>query len=416
MPTAPRFVDNSFLNSHVALPHISNTESHSVTHAELHFLDCESALALLPIPPGCLPEIDDALIQINLGERSGIIGSIDRLVQINKHSRFNTKSWGRLKQGAAIKFVASYTFMTFEEEDFGEYVFSFEAIRHDTPQAPMLMIRFDRCSGVRPVDLQKPGDTYVVSRRVISVPLQCVIKNWGDASKGHMIYEHDISPMDHSRDQLGDQFKSARYIGLTSRNWQTRYREHQRDALTGSELLFHTTLASVFPEGGVSQVGMGAFEVVRRGLCLTSELEYVNLSYEEAMEVEENLVERTLHPAGLNMIPGGFAGIKLLHKLGFLRREKATVEERNLAAAKYLQQLPRQRNPSPWVSDSWQKDEYYEMVVLGRTNTLSKEQVQQIRKFGNDWNFNPAIIARLAGASERQVRDVLSGKYYSRVK
>lgn len=387
-----------------------------MTPTGLHFLDRESALALLPIPPDCLREIDDALIKLNEGDRDGIVGSIDRLVQINKRTRFNTKSWGRLKQGAALKFAASYTFITFEQEDTGNYVFSFEAMRHNTPQAPMLMISFDRCSGTRPADLQNPGDTYVVSRRVISVPLQCVIKNWGDASKDHMIYEHDISPMDHARDQLGEQFKAARYIGLTSRNWQTRYREHQRDALTGSELLFHTTLASVFPEGGVSQVGMGVFEIVRRGLCLTSELEYVNLSYDEAMQVEEKLVERTLHPAGLNMIPGGFAGLKLLHKLGFLSRKKATVEERNLAAAKYLHQLPRQRNPSPWISDRWQKDEYYEQVVLGRSNTLSKEQVQQIRKFGNDWKFDSEIIARLSGSSERQVRDVLSGKYYSRVK
>ncbi len=368
------------------------------------------------MPPDCLLEIDDALVQINKGARGGLAGAIDRLVQINKRTRLNTKSWGRLKQGAVLNFAVTYTFITFELENTDDYVFSFEAIRHGSPQSPMLMVSFDRCSGSRPADLNKPGDTYVVSRRVISVPLQCVIRNWGESSKGHMIYEHDISPMDHAQNQLGEQFKSARYIGLTSRNWQTRYREHQRDALTGSELLFHTTLASVFPEGGVSHIGMGVFEVVRRGLCLTSELEYVNLTHDEAMQVEEKLIEKTLHPAGLNMIPGGYAGLKLLHKLGFLSREKATVEERNIAAAKYLHQLPRQRNPAPWISDRWQKDEYYEQVVFGRPNTLSKEQVQQIRMFGKDWTFAPEIIARLSGASERQVKDVLSGKYYSRLK
>jgi hypothetical protein len=400
----------------IALQAVPNTESHLVTSSSLQFLDRENALALLPIPPECLAEIDDALAKLNEGERGGIVGSIDTLVQINKRTRFNTKSWGRLKQGAALNFAVSYTFITFEVEDTDDYAFSFNAFRHNSPQAPMLMVSLDRCSGARPTNLQNPGDTYVVSRRVISVPLQCVVKNWGDASRDHMIYEHHIAPMDHSQEQLGERFKAARYIGLTSRNWQTRYREHQRDALTGSELLFHTTLASVFPEGGVSQAGMGVFEIVRRGLCLISELEYVNLTYDEAMQVEEKLVERTLHPAGLNMIPGGFAGLKLLHKLGFLSRAKATVEERNLAAAKYLQQLPRQRNPAPWVSERWEKDEYYEQVVLNRSNTLNREQVHQIRKFGNDWKFNPEIIARLSGASERQVRDVLKGRYYSRVK
>jgi len=160
---------------------------------------------------------------------------------------------------------------------------------------------------------------------------------------------------------------------------------------------------------------MGVFEIVRSGLCFISELEYVNLTFDEAMQVEEKLVERTLHPAGLNMIPGGYAGLKLLHKLGFLARSKATVEERNLAAANYLHQLQKPRNPAPWISEMWEKDEYYEQVVLNRSNTLSKEQVHQIRKFGVDWKFSTEIIARLSGASERQVRDVLSGKYYSRV-
>ena len=394
----------------------SKTENHPVPRSGLHFIDRENALALLPIPAECLAEIDDALVKLNEGESDGIMGYLDRLVQINKRTRFNTKPWGRFKQGAVMNFAVTYAFITFEVEDTGDYAFSFSAFRHNSPQAPMLMVSLDRCSGTRPTDLQNPGDTYVVSRRVVSVPLQCVIKGWGDATKGHMIYEHDIAPMDHARVELGEQFKTARYVGLTSRNWQTRYREHQRDALTGSELLFHTTLASVLPAGGISQAGMGVFEIVRRGLTLTSELEYVNLTFDEAMQVEEKLVEKTLYPAGLNMIPGGYAGLKLLHKLGFLGRTRTTVEERDLAAAKYLHQLPRQANPAPWMSVRWQSDEYYEQVILNRSNTLSREQVQQIRKFGNDWKFNPEIIARLSGASERQVRDVLSGKYYSRVK
>jgi len=387
-----------------------------VSTTPLRFLDRQNALALLPIPVDCLAEIDEALDAVNKGQSGGIPGSIEHLVQINKRTRFSSKSWGRLKQGAALNFAVSYSFITFENEDSGTYALSFNAFRHNSPQSPMLMVGLDRCSGARPADLQNPGDTYVVSRRVVSVPLQCVIKGWGDATRGHMIYEHDIAPMDFAQEELGEQFKAARYVGLTSRNWQTRYREHQRDALTGSELLFHTTLASVLPEDGIIQVGMGVFELVRRGLTLTSELEYVNLTYEEAMQVEEKLVERTLYPAGLNMIPGGFAGIRLLHKLGFLGRTRATAEERDLAAAKYVQQLPRQQSPAPWIIERWQRDEYYEQVVLSRSNTLRKEQILQIRKFGIDWNFDPKIIARLSGASERQVRDVLSGKYYSRVK
>jgi hypothetical protein len=386
------------------------------TNSDLRFLDAQSALALLPLPEDCLQEIDDALVGVNLGERDGTPGSIDKLVRINKRTRFNTNSKGRIRQGSALKFWVSYTFMSFEEGEQGNYLFSFKSYDHNTPQAPMLMVSLDRCSGSMPLDIREPGDTCVVSRRVVSVPLQCVLRGWGDVTQGHMVYEHNISAMDFAEAELGQQYKVASYIGLTSRNWQTRYREHQRDALTGSELLFHTTLASIFPEGGISQAGMGVFEIVRRGLSFISELEYVNLTYEEAMEAEERLVERTLHPNGLNMIPGGFAGIKFLHRLGLLARERATVDERDFAASKYLLQVARPSNPAPWISERWQRDEYYEQVVLNRSNTLIKEQVQQIRKFGNEWNFDPSLIARLSGASERQVRDVLSGRYYSRVK
>lgn len=76
---------------------------------------------------------------------------------------------------------------------------------HNTLQTPMLMVSLDRCSGSGIDDLTNPGDTYVVPRRGISVPLQCIVKSWGDASRGHMTYEHAISLMDHSRTQLGEQ-------------------------------------------------------------------------------------------------------------------------------------------------------------------------------------------------------------------
>lgn len=91
-----------------------------------------------------------------------------------------------------------------------------------------------------------------------------------------MIYEHNISAMDFAEQQ----FESVSYIGVTSRNWQTRYKEHQRDALTGSELIFHTSLRKVFNCDSLVQSGLGSFELVRKGAVLLSELQYVNLSYE----------------------------------------------------------------------------------------------------------------------------------------
>lgn len=329
-------------------------------------------------------------------------------------NRFSQKPWGRLAGKGVVDLVTSFTFINFDElDDYRSYVYSYKAWQHGTPQAPMLFIQFDRISGSPPKgELKNSPDAHVLSRRVISVPLQYVIKHWGNIESGYMIYEHSISAMDNA----AAQFKEAQYFGLTSRNWQTRYKEHQRDALTGSELLFHTSLASVLKTDGISQIGMGPFELVRSGFCLTSELQYANLTYEEAMHIEEIFVERTLHPKGLNMIPGGFAGMKFLHKLGYLKKDRVPIEQRDLAATRYLLERCGAGKVAPWVSTNWAKDDFYEHVIFNRKNTLNKEQVLSIRKYGVEWGASPEIIANLSGASIRQVRDVLRGKYYSRVK
>jgi hypothetical protein len=378
------------------------------------FLDEKNALALLPIPASCLQEIEVMLEAVNRGERGGREGGITALMRINKKSRYSKKSWGRLAGGKKVDLGITYKFITFDEqEDYSEYFYSYDAWQHGTPQAPMLMLSFDRNSGSAPKGTLENGPgTYVISRRIVSVPLQCVLKHWGNAESGYMIYEHNLSAMDHAVPQ----FKSISYIGLTSRNWQTRYKEHQRDALTGSELLFHTSLAAVINKDGISQAGMGHFEMVRSGACLLSELQYINLTYEEAMQIEERMVERTLHPNGLNMIPGGFAGMKFLHKLGYLSRDRASADDRDFAAAKYLLKNASVGKVAPWVSENWSKDEFYEQVIFKRNNTLNREQILSIRKYGNEWSFSAELIANLVGANIRQVRDVLSGKYYSRVK
>lgn len=226
-----------------------------------------------------------------------------------------------------------------------------------------------------------------------------------------MIYEHMFAPMDDTEQQ----FEAQSYIGLTSRDWLTRFSEHKRDALTGSNLLFHASLGSAYDGASISQKGMGPFEVIRGGVSLYSELQYVNLSYDEAMQVEEKMVERTLAPKGLNMIPGGFAGMKYLYKLGLLAKERVSLEDRDEAIAAFMREHPRKGKPAPWVSDRWEKDEYYEKVILSRQNTLSRDQVLAIRKYGGEWGFSTELIASLTGANDRQVKDVLSGKYYSRI-
>jgi hypothetical protein len=377
-------------------------------------LDDANALALLPVSVTLLDTIREILERTDEGEFTSEKGLVKELVQVNKQTRFSTQSWGRLSEGRRKNDLwITCKFIYFDgQNDPEDYFYSAEVHRHGTPQSPMLSLCFDRMHGPPPIDYRQKPDSYVVSRRIVSVPLQCVLRSWGDATKGHMIYEHNISAMDHA----DPQFTSLSYIGLTARNWQSRYREHKRDALTGSELLFHTSLSKVFVKDGIVQAGMGPIEVVRRGICFLSELQYVNLSFEKAMQVEEFMVSRTLHPAGLNMIPGGFAGMKFLHQHNLLNRKRSSLEERDRAAAAYLIQNNRSDKLAPWVRQNWERDDFYERVILNRKQTLNREQVLAIREYGSSWGFAPDLIASLVGANLRQVRDVLRGKYYARVR
>jgi hypothetical protein len=378
------------------------------------FLSKDNALALLPFPETFLAEIDDALVAINNGDFGGKSNSIKELIKCNKKTK-GKKSQQRFTPNNIVDLVVEYHYLWFEQPtDQHDYYVSYEAHTHGTPQSPMLRIHVQRCSGEKPniqIGKSEHVDAHVESCRTISIPIQCVLKGWGNPEKGYMVYEHMLAPMDDSPDN----FDPLCYIGLTSRGWLTRYSEHQRNALTGSNLIFHTSLSNAFDGAHISQRGMGPLEIIRSGLALYSELQYINLDYDEAMNQEERLVNRTLTPKGLNMIPGGFAGMKYLHKLGLLAKERVALEDRDEAITTYLINHPNKGQPAPWVAQKWENDEYYEQVILNRSNTLTREQVLDIRKYANEWHTSIDIIASLTGASIRQIRDVLSEKYYSRV-
>jgi hypothetical protein len=92
------------------------------------------------------------------------------------------------------------------------------------------------------------------------------------------------------------------YVGITRRTWLERYRQHCNDMRRGSNLLFHRAL-----RGEYCRIGVLEHIVERAGL-----------TERQALEIEEKEVEKrslhSLHPNGLNMIPGGYAGLKCVHQ------------------------------------------------------------------------------------------------------
>ena len=202
------------------------------------------------------------------------------------------------------------------------------------------------------------------------------------------------------------------YTGLTSRSWTIRFREHRQAAGSGSPLLFHRALRNaLFPVAAVEH------EVLRAGL-----------TEDEALTVEEAEVEETslfpLHPRGLNMVPGGRAGLRFLStwwpqdrprpRPGQLEEAYAWGIERFLTGGKRDSGGP----DGSAISRLWQSDlDYRIRVMTGAAGRLSERQIMA----GRIWHaagWPPEkIVAHLdgidgRGASPAQVRRLIEGRTY----
>ena len=108
------------------------------------------------------------------------------------------------------------------------------------------------------------------------------------------------------------------YIGITKRGYLTRFAEHEEKARTNTGYLLHSVWHSLLKEGiemnPVIQIGATAD------------------SLKDIYKLEEEAVEQmSLTPRGLNAIPGGMAGIRMMHELRLLNSTKVGVDERDAA-------------------------------------------------------------------------------------
>jgi hypothetical protein len=119
------------------------------------------------------------------------------------------------------------------------------------------------------------------------------------------------------------------YFGITSRNIVTRFGEHLRLARNNGGSMLHSVWHS-----------MMAYPEVLPSLSICGLADTLDQIY----AIEEELVKNTLAPLGLNAIPGGWAGIKMLHTLGLTHKRKMkliTPEDRDDA----LTRLERLNHP-----------------------------------------------------------------------
>ena len=223
-------------------------------------------------------------------------------------------------------------------------------------------------------------------RAQIELPLNPIFRGYERLAGTYSVYLHSFQ----TEVPLG-------YVGMTKQRWFDRYAQHISSARSGSPLLFHRALCQHLTADILHKIF----------LC--------KLDHDSALEFEEEFVGMVgLYPLGLNMIPGGRAGFAYLAKIGMNARSAETRDSivEQLAARESIDGRPNPLCAARWATDS----AFVERVVCGHSGRLTVEQVHLIR-IGASCGKPLCDLARESSARNiRQVRNVLAGKTYARIK
>ena len=220
----------------------------------------------------------------------------------------------------------------------------------------------------------------------IDLPLNPIFKGYERIAGRHTVYLHSFQ----TEVPLG-------YTGITKNRWFDRYSQHIASAKAGSSLLFHKAL------------------IKHQDLVVLHKVFFCDLEYENALEQEEDIVRMfSLYPLGLNMIPGGKAGFEYLGKLGVKAKNS---EERDLSVEELSSRESLSGRPNPLCAARWETDpDYAERVICGHSGRLTAEQVRLVRLGVSCGMSPPEIASDINASSVQQVRNIISGKTYGRVK
>lgn len=224
----------------------------------------------------------------------------------------------------------------------------------------------------------------------------------------YQVYRHSFSKKGRQSDGLNadlslvrKQLEFATYVGITKQGWQTRYNQHLRDAASGSPYLFHEALRD-----------SNNFDLVEH------EVYSAGLSYEQAMNVEEHWVEQiSLYPKGLNMIPGGYAGLRYLGKMNALRPGE-TGEQRDRAISDAMRGRTDERKggtSNSLIAEHWNNPVYASAVICNRDDRLSPDQIRMARILADcEWT-EERIASHICARNLNQVKRLLAGNTYTRI-
>ena len=218
----------------------------------------------------------------------------------------------------------------------------------------------------------------------IRLPLNEFLKGAPRSDGTHSVYLHSIQTE-----------TPLAYTGVTRRRWFERLSEHETEARRGSRYLFHRALRDHGSARKLHWVMFAGFDT------------------EAAMKYEEELAAYTLDPLGLNMIPGGYAGIRHLGSLGLLgvtRDNRQKIVE-GLVNKEFVASRPNLLCAARWEADQ----DFVNRVVCGHSGRLSVDQVREIKALASiGWNADRIALA--TGLPQPRAMRVVRGARYGRVR
>ena len=245
------------------------------------------------------------------------------------------------------------------------------------------------------------------------IPLQCLIKGWGRANNGYQVYVHtltfghaSIAENDKRLDKNGNRIKELSYVGITGRNWLQRLDEHIAKVRNGAGYMYHQAMRD---------------SLTNNEMAYIYELLDLNLTFEDAMNIEELLVDAwSLAPKGFNLIPGGFRGWQELNKRRLVKDNvtkldgQEVLDLRDEAAVKLVERELKKGNSKLYLTDWWSNDENYWSAMSAHSKRLDMIQVHKIWALYSAGVSLEQIKADVDALNVRQVKGVVSGKHYNR--
>ena len=244
----------------------------------------------------------------------------------------------------------------------------------------------------------------------LEVPLRALMKGGQHLKGTYAVYLHCLLT------NTGAEFV---YYGITKRAVNVRFSEHTKAAFQDHSTRLFPSKLDKLTQARVDFVykKQPKSEMLDRLITIVCA---IGLNEDAPMDTEEYLVDKyslaSKHASGLNMIPGGYEGVRVLHRLSLLKkREVSDTEDREEIFSSFLRAHPQFGIPKPGVAEKWMDASYAEAVICGRENRLSGDQVREIRYLRALGAPIEQIVVKVGAANGAQVHRVLAGRTYSRI-